>query len=142
MTTQIISNGSKWMGEEPDNLDSLFKMLETFPLRRDFGFSYFVQEHPIYVSQSWRDEYEGKNIAHYVASVEQPPAGQVHFGGNFYGYSHVFSIKTDEPELIKRLKDAIIENMKRPDFLAQPEPEPDEPYVILWQDGHKEYFKP
>ncbi len=44
------------------------------------------------------------------------------FFGNFFTYSHVFSIDTDDPQVIERLTALIRSNQQRADYLEQDEP--------------------
>jgi hypothetical protein len=69
MATRIISNGSKWAGEPPDDLGALFVALATETLEPDF-------------------ERYG-NFAEF-------DRGKVRFFGNFRSVSHVFQIVTDD----------------------------------------------
>ncbi len=95
--TSIISNGSKWAGEEPDTLEVLCEVLQSNTLDRTFeGFGNFV-----------------------LADAGEP----VRFWGNFFDVSHVFSIDTDEPEVIERLSGLIRANQQKPEYLAQASPE-------------------
>lgn len=100
MTTIIISNG----GGSQLPISALFDRLTSDPLDRAFeAFGNFVLEEP--------ENEAGEPIA---------PPGTVRFWGNFATYSHVFSIDTDEPELIERLTTAIRANQEREDYLDQP----------------------
>ena len=64
----------------------------------------------------------------YVDDLTRPiyPAhpGALQFWGNFYAISHVFHVITRDASLIERLTRAIRSNQERPDYLAQPVPEP------------------
>lgn len=75
MATEIWSNGSKWAGQEPDDLETLLAVMEIETLD-PHGF------HP-----------HAFNVGH----------GRVHFFGNFIGYSHVFSIESDDKDVCDRL---------------------------------------
>lgn len=101
-TTTINSNG----GGRALPLDALFERLASHPLDRTFeapAFGAFIQHDPIS-----------------VAGEAMTAPGGVHFFGNFFTYSHVFSILTDDQDLIERLTAAILVNQLRPDYLAQP----------------------
>ena len=80
--TEIISNGSKWHGEEPDDLPTLIRMLATHPLRPKFG------------------------------NCECDHDGGVQFLGNFSDLSHVFNIHTNDQAVIDQLRAAIAANRK------------------------------
>ncbi|GAI15735.1 unnamed protein product [marine sediment metagenome] len=89
MATTIISNGSKWAGEKPDNLKVLFARLKKYQLDKTYE--------PFIVVSKYK-------------------AGFVEFAGNFMGISHVFNIFTDKPQTIKRLTKAINANRQRKDY--------------------------
>lgn len=93
MTTTIISNGSKWAGEQPDSIETLLHVLTTNPLDRTF-----------------------EAFGNFVIDDDAP---MIRFFGNFFDLSHVFSIDTDEPDLIERLTAAIRTNQRRADYLSQ-----------------------
>lgn len=82
---KIISNGSKWLGQEPDSIETLIALLEREPLDPSFeaygNFVYQVEDN----SGNW--------IAH----------------GNFFHYSHVFQIEGTLAEITPILL-AILEN--------------------------------
>lgn len=104
MTTTIRSNGRHRTGASLDTLEELFERLAQHPLTRDFeAFGDFVITDP----QNER----GEPLA---------PAGTVWFWGNFFTYSHVFHVETDDPALIERLTSAIRANQTRDDYLDQP----------------------
>jgi hypothetical protein len=106
MTTTIHSNGSKWHGESPDTVEQLFAVLQTHVLDRMFEF----EDGTAFIERSGADD-------------KWAPQGTVRFWGNFLHLSHVFSIDTDEPDLIARLTAAIQANMARPDYQEQPSPQ-------------------
>ncbi len=83
----IISNGSKWLGQAPDTIEKLFHTLKNYPLDRHF------------------DYYSHKLVN-----------GQISFHGNFANVSHVFHINTDEKWLINKLRRLIRFNKKRSDY--------------------------
>jgi hypothetical protein len=104
MPTEIISNGSKWAGEEPDSIDTLLDVLAKHPLDRTFeAYGNFVLRDPQMADGS-RD------------------VGRTHFFGNFLTLSHVFSIRTDEQDVIDKLTAAIQANKLRPDYRNQSKP--------------------
>lgn len=102
MTTTIIHNGSKWAGDQPDDIETLFRVLEMYALDPQFEpYGNFVLDDP--VSDA------GEHLV---------PNG-VRFWGNFAELSHLFEIDTDDPDLIERLTAAIRKNQQRADYLAQ-----------------------
>ena len=109
MVTIIHSNGSKWGGQEPDNIERLLAVLADYPLDRSFeAFGNFASRNAV--------NRRGKPL--------DGIPGNYHFFGNFHGLSHVFRITTDDEEIGERLTAAICANQERPDYLAQPAPVP------------------
>jgi hypothetical protein len=98
MTITIQSNGSKWAGEQPDSIEELIQVLGQYVLSRIH--EPFIETPK--AGECWAEQ------------------GTTRFSGNFYELSHVFSIDTDDPELIERLTTAINANIGRPDYQAQP----------------------
>lgn len=80
---RINFNGSKWAGEPPDDLETLFDRLKKHKLDKRFK--------PF-------------------AKTVKGELGQVVFFGNFEDVSHTFSVTTDEPDLIARFIAAIKAN--------------------------------
>lgn len=48
--------------------------------------------------------------------------GKAHLFGNFFDYSHVFRLETDDQDLIDRLASAIEANKAKPTYIRQPPP--------------------
>jgi hypothetical protein len=97
--TNIISNGSHWAGEDPSPIADLEEALKTEPLDRSL-----------------------ENYGNFIIQPTVEHDRVVRFWGNFFGVSHVFSIDTDEPEVIEHLTALIRTNQKRPDYRSQPRP--------------------
>lgn len=134
--TIIHSNGSRWAGEKDASIEELFAILAEYPLRRDLeACGDFIVEGPICVWQNGYDEETGYPL--YIESDEQPYAGMTSFWGNFYNLSHVFNISSNDPAVIATLTAAIRANQARPDYLAQPKPEPIYS-VTIRKDGRRE----
>lgn len=100
--THVIFNGSKWAGEEPDTIEQLFVVLAREPLDPSFELlssghatEGFVKE----VSREFADAYGIEGLR------------PVCFSGNFFGYSHAFSVVTTDAELIRRIGVALKANM-------------------------------
>ena len=92
----IEANGSKWAGESPDSIDELLGVLARTPLNPMF------------------EEY-----GNFILRDEKPlPDGVVRFWGNFHELSHVFSVDTDERDMIERLTSAIRANQATPAYIA------------------------
>lgn len=104
MTTTIHSNGSKWVGDLPDSIETLLSVLGKYVLDRRF-------ENP---------QYGHSFISISAIGDKWAVPGTVRFHGNFFELSHVFSVDTDEPALIAKLTDAIEANMARADYQSQP----------------------
>ena len=99
--TRIISNGSKWAGEQPDNIEKLFERLETEPLDPRFEeLGSFVIANPEMLRK-------GETMNDFYGSP-----GWVQFFGNFARISAVFGIHTNDADLIKRLIEAIRKNQQ------------------------------
>jgi hypothetical protein len=84
MTTNILWNGSKWAGQEPDPLPVLLQRLAETPL------------HPMFEE--------------YGDFVQFTTDGGCRFWGNFWLISAAFCIETDDPDTVSALADAIREN--------------------------------
>lgn len=83
-STTIISNGSKWAGEEPDSIETLLGVLASETLDPTFEeYGNFAQN-------------EGKGV--------------VRFFGNFFTVSHAFSITSDDEAVCNALVAAIKAN--------------------------------
>ena len=94
----IVSNGSKWLGEDPDDIDTLLGVLTEHTL----------DHHNIVLNPC-----EGVNVGRGVI-VDGPRLfdvdGVVSFSGNFTGVSHVFDIITNDPHTIDILTQSINRN--------------------------------
>lgn len=91
--TKILSNGSKWAGQKPDPLNILFEVLKSHSLDPRF--------------EIINGGYESK------VTCRNSPTNSINFFGNFCDISHVFSVITNDPELIKKLGTAINNNRKK-----------------------------
>jgi len=74
---RIISNGSKWAGEEPDSLETLLEVL--------------------------RSETLDPRFEEYGSFVTRTNDGKVRIFGNFLTVSHVFNIEGTEAELAEAI---------------------------------------
>jgi hypothetical protein len=84
LETEIQSNGSKWAGESPDSIEKLIEVLGECRLNERL-FGEFIH----------RD------------------ARGLFFFGNFVDVSHVFSITSNDPEVVASLAVAICRNLLR-----------------------------
>jgi hypothetical protein len=93
---EIISNGSKWAGEQPDSIADLLEVLAgPYVLDRTF------EEYGDFI---YRNE-DGKWRA----------------WGNFLELSHVFNILADTREELAAIEEAVRLQKERPDYTAQPD---------------------
>jgi glutamate synthase domain-containing protein 2 len=103
MTTIIKLNGSKWYGQQPDTIEVLLDVLGREPLDPTFeSYGNFVNHNPVFLHKEAKEKYKGCTT----------------ISGNFMEYSHVFSIITDDAELIEKLETAIRKNQATPEYKA------------------------
>lgn len=98
---KIISNGSKFYGEQPDTIEKLLEVLKTEtldPMYEQYG--NFVNHNPKWLRKDIQEKYNG--------------CTQIH--GNFMTISHSFDVITDEPETIEALTNAIRNNQKSTEY--------------------------
>lgn len=96
--TNIISNGSKWVGEKPDSIEKLLEVLRENTIEERFFFWY--QTNPF---SKQKPKYE------FVTPIGI--RNGIHtFFGNFEEISHVFRIETDDQDIVSLLTNAIKEN--------------------------------
>lgn len=97
---QIISNGSKWAGQEPDTIEKLLTVLENNPLDDMFEkYGNFVMFDSI--------QYKSTGKKTWV------------FFGNFLTVSHVFNIKISDEQLAIMLARAIRKNQSKENYKNQ-----------------------
>lgn len=100
----IMGNGSKWAGEEEDNLDTLLLMLSNH--RLDMELTY-INANPCTAIDNpgwtWANDVPRWIDGPRMYACE----GVVRFVGNFLTYSHGFSIDTNDPDTIATLTRAI-----------------------------------
>lgn len=100
--TKIISNGSKWLGQQQASLDELFETLDKHVLDATFKeYGDFINYNPTWLDSA--KKFEGCTVIF----------------GNFKDYSHVFNIITDDKFLISQFETAISKNKQREDYLNQ-----------------------
>jgi len=98
---KIISNGSKFYGQEPDTIEILLDVLkkETLdPYWEKLG--NFVDRNPNWLKKEAKEKYKDCTVIF----------------GNFSSVSHVFNIITDEEELIQKLEQAINNNKQTVEY--------------------------
>lgn len=77
---EIISNGSKWSGQNTDSIEELLNVLDRYSLDPSFeDYGNFVNNNPTWVKAEAKEMYKGCTK----------------FFGNFSTYSHVFNIITE-----------------------------------------------
>lgn len=111
----IMGNGSKWAGEEEDDLPQLLHMLENHPLDiTRFDNFYTVNPCSGVVNPDWTWGSDEKTTPHWIDGPRLYACdGVVDFFGNFADYSHGFSIATNDKETIDTLISAINRNIER-----------------------------
>jgi len=92
---KIFSNGSKWAGEAPDNIEKLKERLKTHPLDPTF-------------EKYGNFAFKGRK-------------GKYFLFGNFRDISAVFNIETDNQKVFLEMKKLIRENQRRPDYIKAKE---------------------
>lgn len=99
MTETIIhSNGSKWAGEAPDSIDKLIEVLKNNTIEERFFESFNTRSKK---GLKW----------HQLSPIDVNVTKTKHiFFGNFEEVSHVFRIETNDPDIIKKLSNAIRNN--------------------------------
>jgi hypothetical protein len=96
--TAIFSNGNMPYGQQTNGIKKLIEVLENNPLDiRMFCLYGFADFAPVAANTD--------NLLY--------PVGFVRFHGNFYHLSHVFDIVSNEREAIKKLSDAIENNIRK-----------------------------
>ena len=97
-------------------LAELLTMLKTYPLRKENS----NQDGEFYAFHNAWVKYDARNErGETVYYVQNLPDGVFMCRGNFFNYSYAFCVYTDDPELIKTLKEAIDANVERPDYQEQ-----------------------
>jgi hypothetical protein len=94
-----MSNGSKWAGEAPDNIEILLDVLARYELEP--WASYTDNPCASMINPAWRSNNREKK---YLPSSQLYHVPVVRFFGNFRKLSHVFNIDTNDLETIYHLK--------------------------------------
>ena len=97
---EIKSTIWKSWREEPDSVERIVADLKKHVL--DPRFEGFIDGMPKWIYKEDEEKYKGCVV----------------ICGNFWEYSGVFHLITDEAEIVKRIGEAIAENMARPEFKA------------------------
>jgi hypothetical protein len=113
----IQSNGSKWAGDEEDDIPELLDVLSKYALNFDMFDGEFYSADPCHgVSNPKYCMWEGRDQKE-PAYIDGPRMyqcdGVYRFHGNFLELSHVFSIDTNDKETIASLVQAIDANKAR-----------------------------
>lgn len=113
----IMSNGSKWAGEEEDDVETLLNVLATYRL----DYERFSNSGPFYSADpcTWAHNPEWNwenNVPKYIDGPRLYACdGVVRFFGNFLAVSHVFNIDTNDKPTIDALIAAIDANALIPE---------------------------
>lgn len=113
----IQSNGSKWAGESPDNIEVLLEVLSKYNLdlpmfsNKDTSEYTFITENPH--SAKFNPDYPHKSSLMWINDKPLYNVPVVSFFGNFEDISHVFSITTNHQKTIALLTEAINANILR-----------------------------
>lgn len=102
--TLILSNGSKWAGQNPDSIDTLLGVLDTEMLDPVFEQYHCYQPHRYEPALRSDDS----DINRWV--------GAASYFGNFRTVSHVFNIITFDQEVIDALNKAIRKNVESDEY--------------------------
>jgi len=103
--TVINSNGSKWAGEDPDSIEKLIEVLKNNTIEERFFF--WVDKRYLPKGQK---PYFCCPISEDKFNDEEKHEGFFNFFGNFEEISHVFSIDTNDPKIIRELTESIQKN--------------------------------
>lgn len=95
-------------GTDDRSLEGLFHMLDEHPLNRIFEEYGDYLEPPVYADWS--------RVMDWATDGSD---GEFMFSGNFATYSCTFSLTTNDPDLLARIRAAVEANRARPDFQAQ-----------------------
>jgi hypothetical protein len=111
----IMGNGSKWAGQEEDDVSELLRMLAAHPLDPTFEeYGNFIAVDPCQGVRNpkhcgWGGDTDGE--PQWIDGPRLYACDGVHsYFGNFYTYSHGFNIDTNDPETIAQLNAAIRAN--------------------------------
>ncbi|KHD28179.1 pyruvate dehydrogenase [Xenorhabdus nematophila] len=99
--TLILSNGSKWAGQDPDNIQTLLDVLGNNVLDPMFEQYHCYRSYPF--EPLIKTERNDK--------IFQPWLGAACFFGNFLTVSHVFNIITKDDSVVEALNEAIQKNI-------------------------------
>jgi hypothetical protein len=113
----IISNGSKWAGDEEDDIEKLYQMLEDYSLdvhNQGSLTSDFWTDNPCEGIRNWEDKEIYGVVPKWVDGDRlYGVEGVTRFTGNFLYYSHVFWIDTNHVPSIQKLKKLISKNLEK-----------------------------
>jgi len=100
---KIISNGSKWAGQQPATIEELLTVLAKYPLDPTFEkYGNFINPHPTWLKKEAAELYKGCTTIF----------------GNFMECSHVFNVITDDSDTIAALSKAIEANKETAEYKA------------------------
>lgn len=108
----IMGNGSKWAGEEEDDLPELLTVLATHPLDPRFETFYTINPCEGIKNPDYCPWERGNTEPAYLNGPRFYQCEAARFFGNFLTISHGFSIDTNDPATIEQLVAAIQANQK------------------------------
>jgi hypothetical protein len=113
---QILANGSKWAGEPPDIIEDLLFRLQNHTLDPMFEvYGNFIIENP----RLAKSVIERDGTTEIVGGELMFPGINVyHFFGNFAFIGAVFSLYTDELDVVYSLTKAIRQNQMTDQYVA------------------------
>lgn len=103
--TIIQSNGSRWAGESPATLAELLEVMGRHQLDPSFNNCECLAHRAGPNIGTW-----DKAVYPDLGPIYPDHPDTVRFWGNFFDVSHVFSIDTDDPEVMVALRKAIANN--------------------------------
>lgn len=107
----IMSNGSKWAGEEEDDIATLLDVLTKYRLDYERFDNEFYSVNPCHGVLNPNYIAWEKTEPHYIDGPRMYECDDVYrFFGNFLNLSHVFNIDTNDRETIDSLVKAIEAN--------------------------------
>lgn len=106
--TLILTNGSKWAGDTPDDIQVLLEVLAKDVLDPSFEQYHCYEPVPFDPLLKERGEESARKYLPWV--------GAATFSGNFLTVSHVFHIITQDQQVIETLQEAIRRNLEKPEY--------------------------
>lgn len=113
----INQNGSKWAGQEQDDISELLNALEAYALDSKYEeYGNFITVNPCAGIENPEWNWSNGKTKYIDGPRLFDVDGVVMFNGNFLELSHGFCIYTNDQETINTLTKAIMDNQRRPDY--------------------------